>query len=200
LKLQRPIDDKLSKIAAAQAKLGDFDAALTTVQTINNRQKQAWALGEIAIAQAQVGHKEAARANLAVALDTARTINDEWQKAEALQDVAIAQAKAGEFINAMKTAKETGWECTQVNVLRSIIKVLASKGDVNGAFQVVNGMPTQSQTEKITQLQLLQPIAEAFAENQNFNAALSLVDKMVSNKAHMIGGNCKQDGTGWIER
>ncbi|MEP6487641.1 ATP-binding protein [Microcoleus vaginatus GB2-A3] len=187
LETTEPIDDKLSKIAAAQAKLGDFDAALTTVQTINNRQKQAWALGEIAIAQAQVGHKEAARANLAVALDTARTINDEWQKAEALQDVAIAQAKAGEFINAMKTAKETGWECTQVNVLRSIIKVLASKGDVNGAFQVVNGMPTQSQTEKITQLQLLQPIAEAFAENQNFNAALSLVDKMVSNKAHMIG-------------
>ncbi|MEG3968478.1 ATP-binding protein [Microcoleus sp. T2B6] len=187
LETTEPIDDKLSKIAAAQAKLGDFDAALTTVQTINNRQKQAWALGEIAIAQAQVGHKEAARANLAVAVDTARTINDEWQKAEALQDVAIAQAKAGEFINAMKTAKETGWECTQVNVLRSIIKVLASKGDVNGAFQVVNGMPTQSQTEKITQLQLLQPIAEAFAENQNFNAALSLVDKMVSNKAHMIG-------------
>lgn len=184
LKTAQPIDDKWKLIAAAQAKIRDFDAALEAVQKIENKEKQVWALGKIAIAQAQVRQKKEARANLEVALETARKVDKEWSKAHALQDVAIAQAEAGEFINAMETAKETGWECTRGNVLHSITKFLAWKGDFNTAFWVVNGMPLKKPDE---QSRLLEPIAEAFAQHQNFNAALSLVGKVFINQGHLIG-------------
>lgn len=180
-------DDKWKWIAAAKARVGNFDAALEAVQKINEQENQVWALGQIATAQAQVGQREAAKANLAIALDTARKIDNEWKKANALQTVAIAQAEAYEFTDALETAHETGWECTRGNVLNSIIKMYAEAGNFDAALTIIAGMAIEKPNDLLGHSRALKHIAEAFASTGNFNGAWSIVAKMRSDRDDVIG-------------
>jgi hypothetical protein len=114
--------------AIAQARAGDFDAALGTARGRSGSywQERDQVLTAIATAQAQAG-------NYAIAVSTAREI---WptERVEALNAIALAQATAGDaaadrtFDDARQTAGQISWESSRASALGSIAVAQAEAG------------------------------------------------------------------------
>jgi tetratricopeptide (TPR) repeat protein len=94
----------LKTLTAAQARSGDYHAALETAQKIRRGSYKVKALVAIAGAQAKAGERRRARGCLDYAFRTARGIKNRWLRAESLVAVMQAQIRAGEFVSAVETA------------------------------------------------------------------------------------------------
>ncbi len=95
----------LSKIAAAQAKLGEITTALTTADEIEDKLELVKALSWIALAQFKKGKKQELSTTLTAALQTKDKIKDKQKLMRALKTIAGIQAMAGEGEEAVRTAE-----------------------------------------------------------------------------------------------
>ena len=128
----------LTKIAGAQAKVGDVLGALETAQTIENVVTRYRALSAIAEAQAEAG-------DVSGALATAQMIEDADERSVALNWIARAQAEASDVSGAqvvviddvseaLATAQMIEDADERSLALRAIAEAQAEAGDLSGSL------------------------------------------------------------------
>ena len=105
-------------------------AALRATKKIDDADFRAWALRDIAAAQAEAG-------DIAGALQTAEKIDDADARAWALRDIAAAQAEAGDIAEALQTAEKVDDAVRRARALRAIAAAQAEAGDEAGARATV---------------------------------------------------------------
>jgi len=165
--------EALADIAAAQAEVGKFTAALETARKIENTDRQAIALAYIAGEQAQLGNKEEAQSLLASALETAQ--ESIVSNAEILGLIAISLARAGEFTLAFETLEHADFDDEES--AEEIYESVYGEIGIIGIRQVKSGQPEAAWkrffAERETQIEewirnghnlYLLDIAAAFAE------------------------------------
>ena len=115
----------------------DYDCVMAIAVTIaigiGDEWQGAYALAEIAAAQAEAGDMKAA-------LQTASGIDDEGWKAYALAGIAAAQAEAGDMKAALQTASGIDDERQGASALAGIATAQADAGDMKAALQTASGI------------------------------------------------------------
>ncbi len=96
----------LAMVARCQARDGDYDAALQSVDKISKPKVKVRALADAGLAMAQTGRKEDVRPCFRLALGWARRTTDRNGYIEALRKIAVQQAKAGEIEGAFATERK----------------------------------------------------------------------------------------------
>ncbi len=96
----------LAMVARCQARDGDYDAALQSVEKISKPQLKVKALADAGLVLAQTGRKEDVRPWFRLALDWAGRIMDRPGYIEALRKIAVQQAKADEIEGAFATERK----------------------------------------------------------------------------------------------
>lgn len=99
------LDHALREVVAAQVKLGDIAAALTTVDGIDTAGDRAVAYTHIAKAQAKSGDREVARKTFGAAFEAARGMANRVKRLKALRDILEAHVEVGEVAGARKVAE-----------------------------------------------------------------------------------------------
>ena len=99
------LDHALREVVAAQVKLGDIAAALTTVDGIDTAGDRAVAYTHIAKAQAKSGDREVARKTFGTAFEAARGMANRLNRLKALRDILEAHVEVGEVAGAGKVAE-----------------------------------------------------------------------------------------------
>ncbi|HEY9740769.1 MAG TPA: SMEK domain-containing protein, partial [Coleofasciculaceae cyanobacterium] len=173
----QPTDDKWSSIAAAQAKLGDFDAALNTVQKIDNKVKQVRALGEIATAQAQV-----AKADLLIFwLKGCRAVQfAQLVSAEKLDlwfitltyHLIMGRAVKANLDSALEIAHEVD-EQQRAYALQKVAIAQAEAGYLDDALETANETGWKS-----TRQNVLMSTVRIYAQVGNIEAALKIAEQI----------------------
>ncbi len=171
--------EKLGKITSAEAKL----------------------LGKIAVAQAEIEEREAARTTFATALDTAQGIDHVWWRGDTLKCIAQMQAQAGEFAAAIVTAQGIDYPKNQakeivitsrrlpnrVEVLCQIAVIQGQAGKPEAArstFAIAFGAAheafgtVQESEEKWYRAETLRDIAELQAQAGDFTVALEIAQRI----------------------
>jgi RNA polymerase sigma factor (sigma-70 family) len=140
----------LAAIALARSKAGDKEAARITlreavavVEEIRARPQlvdddpdrtRTWALGTIALAQAEVG-------DFAGAIGTARSHGDDAQRSGLLAEIAPIQARAGEWEEARRLAEGIKDAKARLLGLAGVAKAQAEAGDIDGALTWAGKLP-----------------------------------------------------------
>ena len=96
----------LAIVARCQARDGDYDAALRSVDKISKPKVKVRALADAALAMAQTGRRDDVRPCFRLALGWAGRITDGPGYIEALRKIAVQQAKAGEIEDAFATERK----------------------------------------------------------------------------------------------
>ena len=96
----------LAIVARCQARDGDYDAALRSVDKISNPPAKVRALADAGLVLAQTGRREDVRPCFRLALGWAGRITDRRGYIEALRKIAVQQAKAGEIAGAFATERK----------------------------------------------------------------------------------------------
>lgn len=182
----------LSEIAEQQAKRGDQEAARITFQAaratanniglitigaapralqvrISNDPDRARSLAHIAIAQAQVGELQEARA-------TALRINLEQERKNALKSIAQAQKQLGAFAAARETAELIKNEDSRYEVLREIMSAQAQAGDFEGALAIARSITNR--TYRTSAFQLLIALRERATDAAARSEAQTIADEL----------------------
>lgn len=119
--------------ASAQARAGDAAGALETAESIEAVRYRALVLSRVAVAQAARGDKIAALATLGRARDAGDRIDLPFARAYALSQIVAAQGEIGEFDAAAATAEIIGDERLKAQMLWTVAKLRAMRGDAAGA-------------------------------------------------------------------
>lgn len=126
----------LLMIATAQAKAGDFEAALATARGIDNAGGgRAVALAAIAEAQIKAGETGAGMSTFDAALAAARSQTD--YRGFTIQQVATAQAKAGKFDAALANARTIDEDNSRANAFSAIAAAQAEAGEFAAALSTI---------------------------------------------------------------
>jgi hypothetical protein len=181
------------------AKGGNFAAALTTAQQIDDSYNRAKALIEIAKAQPtaenfatalttaqQINHSsnraqaliEIAKAqvqaeNFAAALTTAQQIDDSYNRAKALIEIAKAQVQAENFAAALTTAQQIDDSYNRAKALIEIAKAQPTAENFAAALTTA-----QQIDDSYLRALALTEIAKAQAQAENFAAALTTAQQI----------------------
>ena len=99
------LDRALREVVAAQVKLGDIAAALTTVEGIDAAGDRAVAYTHIAKTQAKSGDREVARKTFGAAFEAARGMEKGFNRVKALRDILEAHVEVGQVAGARKVAE-----------------------------------------------------------------------------------------------
>jgi hypothetical protein len=153
----------LRATAKAEAKAGNKDKARVTFASaieiahgIEDKEKQADVLIEIARAQAEVGEFADARA-------TAKTIECRWKQGFALEDITTRQAYVREFSHAIETATEIKCQLHQPLALQAVACQQAKAEDFPAALATAHRIE-----ELMWKAQALKTIAIRQAESSPF--------------------------------
>ena len=99
-------DNILAMVARCQARDGDYDAALRSVDKISEPQLKVRALADAGLVLAQTGRREDVGPCFRLALGWAGRVTDPSGYIEALRKIAVLQAKAGEIAGAFATERK----------------------------------------------------------------------------------------------
>ena len=111
-----------------------IDLALSAVPNIDGAGWRAWALRDIALAQAEAGYIDSA-------LETAQSIDDRGPRNVALRDIASTQARAGDIDGALDIARSIEkFSNPRTGALRDIVSAQAKAGDIDGAFETARSI------------------------------------------------------------
>lgn len=153
----------LRATAQAEAKAGNTDKARVTFASaieiahgIEDKEKQADVLIEIARAQAEVGEFADARA-------TAKTIESRWKQGFALEDITTRQAYVREFSDALETATAIKCQLHQPLALQAVACEQAKAEDFPAALATAHRIE-----EPMWKAQALKTIAIRQAESSPF--------------------------------
>jgi hypothetical protein len=125
----------LIRAAAIQAAMGDVPEALTTAASINDARYRVVALEQVALAQANAGATEAARATLAEAGRTNQYIDYEYARAYGFSRIAGTQAKIGAIADALATVKKIDDAGLRARALWAVSTSQARAGDSAAALE-----------------------------------------------------------------
>ena len=158
-------DSALVHIAHTQAKVGDFPAALSTVQNMDG--DISWALSLIASARPNAEDIESM-------LSIARGINDE-KCASVLNSVVGGLLKSEMFDAALSVAQEINDGFYRSSALVDIMSARAKAGDIDEAISMIPGIGSNS-PHHLAKIAVVQMKAGKTKEARNtFSAALSAV-------------------------
>lgn len=161
-------ENALRGIAAGQAEVGGFDAALEAAALIEDEYIRTDAWRHIAIAQARAGDRASAGKLLDKVLQTVTAFkNVHLIRVEALVATAEAQAQIGNVPGAIKTAVGVGNLHAKAEGLRKISIVQARAGDLKGALETAATI-----VDERMKAQALKGIATARAEAGDREGAL----------------------------
>ena len=177
-----------ASIALAQAEAGNSKAvgqslsdALVAARAIEDEQKRASSLGEIAVAQVMVNRARDA-------LATVQEIKANRMRDEALAAVAVAQAEAGDFQGATATARKIELHPGRAEAFAGIARAQARAGHARDAEQSISQamLAAQEIEHDETRAYRLTAIARAQAAaaddkaaEQSFAEAVSAAEKVV---------------------
>ena len=118
--------------------------ALPIARSIDDGDSRAWALSDIALAQAKAGDEQSMRDTFAAALSATRSITDRDFFDEINRDVILrvivgAQAEAGDMGGAFALARSADARDRDV-FLGIIAEARARKGDIDGALAIIRMM------------------------------------------------------------
>jgi len=177
-------DWALQTITEIQVKNGDPAEAWNTVQMIKSMGRQQTI--PIAVAYAQAGNKDMARAILATALKRADEVDDEMSKASYLREIAKGQAQIGDFTIARETAKHSGDEVALPEVLATIAQKQAWDGKKKAAQETFNTALEEAQKLKVWESLALRFVSKAQTQCREFSAALETA-REINNARDKIG-------------
>ena len=136
-------------VAVEQARLGQFDNALTTMQPLNKDlqarlcEGAVWLLlqdGKIDLAAQMAG----------------RTADPFWQKKGRLR-IAVYKAEQGDVDGAIEIVKHCADDASsKPSTVQKIIRILAGKKDDNGAWKFIGSFPANQQNDLLGYLAKLQ--------------------------------------------
>ena len=153
--------ETLRDIARSQAGMKEWDAALETVEAIENQWSCSEALSEIV--------REQVRAkNFHGALATTIHIKETTSLAHALLMVAQEQASSGQFDEALQTTQSIPRSLEKSQALTAIAIQQAKAGKFEEALKTL-----QKIEEQRSQQDARRGIAQAYAQAKNFSAALN---------------------------
>jgi Trypsin-like peptidase domain len=125
----------LAEIAKHQAEAGEIADALDTARTIGDAEHHASAVREIAIRQAQMGDRAAARPRFVEAFELASSVNDDELRPQALMEVVSGVLDSGDLDQAVELVAqiEDDW-----GARAEVARALARGGDVERATEVAS--------------------------------------------------------------
>jgi tetratricopeptide (TPR) repeat protein len=100
------LDHALREVVAAQVKLGDIAAALTTVEGIDSAGDRAVSYTQIAKTQANSGDWEVARQTFGTAFEAAQGMENGVYRVKALRNLLEAHVEVGDVAGARKVAED----------------------------------------------------------------------------------------------
>jgi hypothetical protein len=163
-------DSSLAILCKNLAEGGNFAAALTTAQQIDNSYSRAKAFIEIAKAQPTAE-------NFAAALTTAQQIDSSHQRARALIEIAKAQPTAENFAAALTTAQQIDNSSQRAFELSKIAKAQVQAQNFAAALSTAQQIDDSSQRSKA-----LMEIAKAQIEANFSKQALLTAEKILVNR------------------
>ena len=107
------LDHALRQVVAAQVKLGDITAALTTVDGIDAAGDRVAAYTQIAKAQAKSSDREVARKTFGAAFEATQSMENGFNRVKALRDIVEAHVEVGDVAGARKVAEKIVAENTK---------------------------------------------------------------------------------------
>jgi tetratricopeptide (TPR) repeat protein len=169
----------LKALTTAQARSGDYAAALETAQKIRRGSYKVKALVAIAGAQAEAGERRRARSCFDYAFRTARGIKNLWLRAESLVTVMQAQIKVGEFASAVETALSLEPKWVRAWALLSAADAQARAGDREAAVNCFgDAFVCARDLAVIWRAEALREIAESLARAGEFQLALTALTEV----------------------
>jgi hypothetical protein len=153
-------DNSLADLCLNLVEGSDFTTALNIAKQIEHSYYRAWALMEIATAQAQAE-------NFTAAIDTAQQIDDSYYRALALVEIAKAQAQAENFTAAIGTAQQIDDSYYRALALVEIAKAKPTAENFTAAIDTA-----QDIDDSYHRALALIEIAKAQPTAENFTAAI----------------------------
>lgn len=147
------------RLVKAQAKIGDYPAALETVQKMPLEATKGWGLQAIAVAHARDG-------DYTQALETAHQIHDEQAKTWALKRIAELQAKTGETSTALQSIEQIGDIWREASALGDIALFQEHENQLAEAVKTIQRIENIEQ-----QIHSLQMLAERQAQRGQYRQA-----------------------------
>ena len=155
----------------AQSRAGELAAALATADAIGDNSLRADAFRKLALAQAQAGLTEEARASFDAARAATELIDDDTSRVNALSGLAVIQAQAGEFVAAQQTAEGIADDWFRAQALSGLAVAQAQAGDF-GAAQQIGELIEDERARSVA----LSGLAVAQAQKGDFAAAYRTVE------------------------
>ncbi|MEQ9369673.1 MAG: AAA family ATPase, partial [Coleofasciculus chthonoplastes F3-SA18-01] len=153
-------DESLANLCQNLVEASDFTTAIDTAQQIEDSEKRAEALLQIAKAQAQAE-------NFTAAIDTAQLIEDSFNRAWAMVAIAIAQPTAEDFTAAIDTAQLIEYSNYREQVLLEIAKAQVQAENFTAAIHTARQIK-----DAVLRALALFGIAKAQAQAENVIAAI----------------------------
>lgn len=173
---EQPRNEALERVARAQARAGETEAALETVKRMHDKTGSENVLATIAGYQARAGDFEGARASIAgISRDTC--------KATALHFVVMAQFEAGNLSAALLTANEMTNPEQKAGTLMYLAEQLVNQGSFNSAVTILvrARVFARSVPDDLSRAEALEGISSLQAKAGNRDeAAKSLAEAMPS--------------------
>lgn len=175
-------DESRAALCEGLTKRVRFSEALETAQRIENDQRRAPALREIAKAQAEAGEKEAARETFASALQTAQRIEDASSCALAISEIAKTQIGVSEIAAAIETTKRIKGDYWRAEALSEIAKAQAEEGQKEAARETFAAAIETAKLvgSPLSPTQALKYIAKAQTEAGEMVAAIETAQSIES--------------------
>lgn len=170
----------LSSLASAQAKTGDYDGALQTIDRIQDSYRQVRELIKVAKTQIESGDRSGAENTFQRAKQSAGSLSEtRWMRADALTAIGLAQATAGHRLAAGQTLAEAVESAVSIRDFLSQPRLVsraalaqAEIGDVKEALQAV----TSHLTLPAQKGDAFREIARIQARRGEFEAALAWIN------------------------
>ncbi|MDB5351379.1 MAG: polymerase sigma factor, sigma-70 family [Planctomycetota bacterium] len=150
------------QIAMAQARVGDIDGALETIENEpRGYDSLANVLSTIAEAQIEAGRRDAGVATLKRAYEAAVAAQFNEYKYVQFQHVALGQMKAGDFAGAVRSVEAMGSNhaTDQVSYLMQIARHQEKAGDADGAAQ------TRARARAVAEARRKEPVEQTIPAN-----------------------------------
>ena len=161
----------LKDIGIAQARAGWVAAALQIAGMIELESPRARVLNSIAVAQAEAGEYEAAKASFDAALVAARGIDNRSFRAKAMEDLAASLANAKETDRALEIARGIELDGSRARALRNVATAQARAGDFSAALGTAGSIGTAFfQTRMVNDIIVTRALSQTLAGD--YSAAL----------------------------
>jgi tetratricopeptide (TPR) repeat protein len=173
------LDDRSKReLATGWASKELFDQALKVAEGIEEAEKRAWALREIAEEMAKAGMVEGAKEVFDQALKVVEGIEEAEKRAGALREIAEEMAKAGMFDQALKVAEGIEEAEKQAGALREIAVEMAKAGMEDWAKELFDQALKVAEGIEVAwqRAWALRGIAEGMAEAGMFDQALKVAE------------------------